>query len=428
MFREKKQKVGVFNRFLDFINKLYPVKRRESGDEKPSSFSKFVEQEGRRENIVNAAMLCDEALNIVSDRIVLINRLRDVEERMEGVAAYGRLSKEDVEDLKDLLDRYMNMSRESNALKYQVTDFDAGLSDLGKLQEDAQNSVPEIKFAEERQRMFKKDIGYLEGEKMVLEHARERLTNAGDFLYKLAIATVLFFAAACLVLVFLYAVHQINTILILAGMLVFIIVIAGLLYSLRQKLRYELRMNAKKQSRAITLLNKKIANYAHFTNYLNYKYRKYKVRNSQMLENNLEDYNNYKFLTKRLDSLRDIMSQTEGAIDFFLKDKGMDRNYSSIEKFASTLNIDDKLTFHSDLTKEKALIESSLKRLDTRSAQIWDVLTSMKSSPGKDALVITEMVDEYVAKAGKLIETDEKFGTTAMLTDEELFLPEETAV
>jgi len=259
----------------------------------------------------------------------------------------------------------------------------------------------------------------LEGEKMVLEHAKERLTNATDFLYKFAIATVLFFAAACLVLVFLYAVHQINTILILAGMLVFIIIIAGLLYSLRQKLRYELRMNAKKQARAVVLLNKKIANYAHFTNYLNYEYRKYKVRNSQMLENNLEDYNNYKFLTKRLDSLRDIMNQTEAAIDFFLRDKGMDRSYSSIEKFASTLNIDDKLTFYGELSKEKALIESSLKRLDTRSGQIWEVLTGLKASPGKDASVITEMMDEYVEKAGKLIENDKNFGTTAMLDEED---------
>ncbi|MCL2854635.1 MAG: hypothetical protein FWE21_03340 [Defluviitaleaceae bacterium] len=414
MFREKKPKVGVFNRFLDFINKLYPLKRMEQEGEKPSSFSEFVEQAGRQENAVNAAALCDEALNIVSDRIVLINRLKDVEGRMEEVAAYGKLSKEEVEDLRDLLDRYTNMSRESNSLKYQVTNFDAGLSDLDKLQQSAENAVPEIKFAEERQRMFKKDISYLEGEKMVLGHAKERLANATDFLYKFAIAIVLFFAAACLVLVFLYAVHNINTILILSGMLVFIIIIAGLLYSLRQKLRYELRMNAKKQARAVTLLNKKIANYAHFTNYLNYEYRKYKVRNSQMLENNLEDYNNYKFLTKRLDSLRDIMTQTEAAIDFFLRDKGMDRNYSSIEKFASTLNIDDKLAFHEDLSKEKLLIETSLKRLDTRSGQIWDVLTALKRSPGKDGEIIAQMMDEYVAKAGKLIETDKNHGTTAM--------------
>lgn len=418
MFGDKKQKVSVFNRFLDFVNKLYPIKWAGQTKEGTSGFSEFVEKADGRESVINAALLCDEALNIVSDRIVLINRLKDVEGQMEEVAAYGKLSKEDIEDLKDLLDRYTNMSRESNALKYQVTSFDPGLSGLGKLQADAQNAVPEIKYAEERQRIFKKDIGYLEGEKMVLEHAKERLNNATDFLYKSSIATVLFFAAACVVLVFLYAVHQINTILILSGMLVFIIVIAGLLYSLRQKLRYELRMNAKKQSRAIVLLNKKIANYAHFTNYLNYEYRKYKVRNSQMLENNLEDYNNYKFLTKRLDSLRDIMSQTEAAIDFFLRDKGMDRNFTSIDKFASTLNVDDKLAFHGELSKEKALIEISLKRLDTRSGQIWEVLTGLKAGPGKDATIIAEMIDEYVAKAGRLIENDKNLGTTAMLDEE----------
>jgi len=112
------------------------------------------------------------------------------------------------------------------------------------------------------------------------------------------------------------------------------------------------------------------------------------------------------------------MSQTEAAIDFFLRDKGMDRNFTSIDKFASTLNVDDKLAFHGELSKEKALIEISLKRLDTRSGQIWEVLTGLKAGPGKDATIIAEMIDEYVAKAGRLIENDKNLGTTAMLDEE----------
>jgi hypothetical protein len=416
-----KVKVGIFHRFLDWINRFYPFKQVEHAP-RESSFAEFLKygmDEGK-EDVVEAVNLCDEALDIVADRIVLINRLKDVDERMEDVAAYGRLTEEDVEDLKDLLDRYHNMSRESNALKYQVTSFDAGLAAFDKLEDEAIKAVPEIKFAESRQRIFKQDIGHLEGERMVLDHERQRLQNGVDFVYKFSIATVIFFAVAIAILVFLYAAYNIQTLIPLAGMLVFIVILSGLLYSLRQKLRYELALNRKKQQRAVELLNTKTAVYAHFTNYLNYEYKKYKVRNSKMLENNLEDYGHYKHMTKRLDALRNIMEQTEDAIEFFLKDKTIARNFGSIEKFAATINIDDKMAFHQELFREKTLIEGSLKRLDERSTQIWESLNNLRNADdeggmSENAATINAIMDDYVKKATRLVEADKNMGTTAML-------------
>ncbi|MDR2168397.1 MAG: hypothetical protein LBE35_11205, partial [Clostridiales bacterium] len=413
---KNKVKVGFFHKFLDWINRFYPFKRAEHS-EKDSNFADFLKfgREEGKEDVVAAVNLCDEALDIVADRIVLINRLKDVDERMEDVAAYGRMTPEDVEDLKDLLDRYHNMSRESGALRYQVTSFDAGLTAFDKLEDEAKAAVPEIKFAESRQRIFKQDIGHLEGERMVLGHERDRLQNGMDFVYKFSIATVIFFAIAIAVLVFLYVVYNIQTLIPLAGMLVFIIVLAGLLYSLRQKLRYEMALNRKKQQRAVELLNTKTAVYAHFTNYLNYEYRKYKVRNAKMLENNLEDYGHYKHMTRRLDALRNIMEQTEDAIDFFLKDKGIARNFGSIEKFAATINIDDKMSFHQELFREKTLIEGSLKRLDQRNAEIWNTLNALKAATPENERMIALIMDDYTKKAGRLVETDKNIGTTAML-------------
>jgi hypothetical protein len=405
---EKKAKVGVFNRLLDWINMLYPFKK-EAHSEIESNFWEYLEH-GRNEqkdNIVAAVGLCDEALDIVSERIVLINRLKGVEEQIEDVAAYGNLEPDDVEDLKDLLDRYTKLTREASVLKYQVTSFDAGLGNLDKLEGEATLAVPEIKYAEEHQRMFKQDIGYLEGEKIMLSHEKERLVNALDFVYKFTIALVIFFAAASLFLVFLYIVHNVQTILVLSGMLMFVIVLAGLLYYLRAKLRFEVAVNHKKQKRAVGLLNTKTAVYAHFTNYLNHNYRKYSVRNAQMLETNLEEYNHYKHLTKRLDSIRNICAQTEDAIEFFLKEKGISLNFGSIEKFAATIDIEDKMAYHKNLLKEKSLIEHSLKRLDNRNAQIWDNLMAIKAAADADAPLVEEIMDDYVKKAGYLIMGDE---------------------
>jgi len=414
-----KPRLGFVHRFLDWINRKQ-VFRREV-QKKESQFEDFLTlaNENGKDDVAAVVGLCDDGLDIVADRIVLINRLKDVDERMEEVAAYGRMSEEDVGDLKELLSRYANTTRESGQLKYQVTSFDAGLAEFDKLEDDAIKALSEIKFAEGRQRMFKQDIGYLEGEKDLLSHERLRLKNGMDFVYKFSIGTVIFFALALVALVFLYAAYQIDTILVMAGMLVFIIIISGLLYMLRQKLRYELQLNHKKQQRAVELLNTKIAVYAHFTNYLNSQYRKYKVRNSKVLENNLEDYGHYKHMTKRLDALRNITEQTESAIDVFLREKGISRNFGSIEKFATTLNIDDKMAFHQELFREKTLVENSLKRLDERSAQIWDSLSVIKAAATENAPIIGAIVDEYSKKAARIVEANKNIGTTAEDAEDE---------
>ena len=413
-------KLGFFYKFVDWINRK-KIFKPEADAQKESRFEDFIKlgEENGKDDVVAAAQLCDEGLDIVADRIALINRLADVDSKMDEVQAYASMSEEDIEDLEELLGRYSTSSRESNQLRYQVTSFDAGLEAFDKLEKDAIKAVPEIKFAEGRQRIFKHDIGHLEGERVVLNHERERLKNGIDFVYKFSIGTVIFFAAALALLVFLYVVYHVNTIIVLSGMLVFVVILSGLLYSLRQKLRYELALNHKKQQRAVELLNTKIAVYAHFTNYLNHEYRKYKVRNSKMLENNLEDYGHYKHMTKRLDALRDITEQTEDSIEFFLKDKGITANVGSIEKFASTLNIEDKMAFHQELFREKTLIETSIKKLDEKNAQIWNTLTSIKESATENKVIIETMMDEWEKKAARLIQANENMGTTAMAVSDE---------
>jgi hypothetical protein len=426
-------KVGFFTRIVDAINRLYPFKNEEVPERK-SRFEGFLrhgEKEGKA-GVVSCVRLCDEALDIVADRIMLTNRMDALKERMAEVECYGRLTDEEVIDLKDLLASYTSLAKDSNQLKYQVTSFDKNLMRMERLEEEAQQDLPEIKFAEERQRMFKQDISYLEGEKMVLEHERDRLRNAIDFVYKFSIAMVFFFGGMAIVMVYLYIFQNVQTMLVLSSMLIIIIIISAMLYALRNRLKYELRLNFKKQNRAIELLNKKNAVYAHFTNYLNYEYRKFRVRNSEVLANNLTDFGHYKHLTKRLDTLRNIMSQTEAAIDFFLKDKGIDAKFSSIEKFAATLNLDDKKQFYQELFREKNLIEKSLNRLDVRSSQIWDALMSLRANEKRDVDTINKIIEEYVEKADRILNADRAEGTTAMdaalgaeISDEELELASE---
>jgi len=396
-----------FSKIVDAINKLYPfkAKNKDSRSSRFAELSKDIKQSVslKENNIDEIIALCDEGLDIVSDRMVLIDRLKVIEEKLEEVESYNNLNDDEVEDLKEMLSRYLSLSRDSNALKYQVTSFDKSLTKMENLASEAPKAINEIKYAEERQKIFKKDISYLAGEKMVLEHDNERLQNAIDFVYKFTIAMVMFFSGTTVLMVFLYIFQNVQTMLIMAVMLVLIIVVTALLYSLRIRLKHELALNYKKQKRAVELLNKKTVVYAHFTNFLNYEYKKFKVRNADMLSNNLTDYNHYKHLTKRLDSLRSSLYNVEQSLEFFLKEKGIKTNFSNMEKFANNINIEDKQYYYRQTSREKSLIDSTLKKLDARHAQIWDILAKFNNADKTAEKHIDKIIKSYLEKSSEIL-------------------------
>jgi len=408
-------KVGLTIKIVDWINKIRPAKKEKVTTRK-SRFEGFLrhgEKEGKK-GVVVAVGLCDEALDIVTDRIALINRLKLLEERMAEVECYGELADGEAGALKDLLGRYSDLAKECNDLKYQLTSFDKSIARMEHLSEEAQKDLPEIKFAEERQRIFKEDIGHIEGEKIALEHERARLKNAVDFVYKFSVAMVIFFGGLTLITVALHIFREAQVVLTLFIMVAVAFILMAMIYALRHRLRYELWLNFKKQERAIELLNKKNAVYAHFTNYLNYEYDRFRVADSEMLSNNLTDYEKYKGYIKRLGSLHEIMTQAETAINSFLADKGIDAKFSSMEKFASTINVDDKKQFYVELRRDKAAIEKSLADLDAQSSRIWDTLVNLRYGDARDSDIIGKLMENYTEKADYLLNVDRVQGTTAI--------------
>ena len=412
--------MNFFSKIVDFINSFYNKRPgRKKNMERESRFLDISRElkaaSQSTDEVERAILLCDEALDIVSDKIILSNRLKIVEDKLSEVASFHNMTDDETQDLKDMIARYRSLSKDSNTLKYQVTSFDASLTRMESLAGDAPKAVNEIKFAEERQRIFKKDISYLQGEKMVLEHENERLQNAIDFVYKFSIALVIFFAGMSVLMVFLYIFQNMQTMLVMTVMLIAIIVISALLYALRIRLKQEMRINFLKQKRAVELLNKKTAVYAHFTNFLNYEYKKFKVRSSDMLKTNLEDYNHYKHLTKRLDAIRNAMNQQERNLEYFLREKGVKANYSNMERFAANINIDDKKYAAREIAKEKGLIEATLKKLDMRHSEIWDTLQELNKNDKTAENTIDRIIQAYTEKAGDELKTAESESEQTMV-------------
>lgn len=397
---------SFFDKLVGAINHVFKRKKRKEYER----FSRFVhflkgidKNSELYKNAQIAVIACDEALNVVSQRMMMIGKLKEVDEKLAELECYNQLTDEEAAHLKDLLARFASLVKDKNVLKYQVTGFDKSITYMSDLESEAPVMLGEIKEAEDKQRIFKQDLGYLQGEKSELEYEQDNISYALNFIHKFTIGLAIFFALVLSVMVFMYVFSGTQILYPASIMFVLVAVMAGLLYILRKKLKFELQLNYRKQNKAIGLINKKSVVYAHYTNFLNFEYRKFKVRNSEMLKDNLKEYAHYKYLTKRFDSIRSIMYQTEEEIEKFLREKNISNLSTTIEKFAQTINVDDKKMYHNELLMEKEAIEKSLSAIDRRQEKIWDELVALNELDKSPERLIDDIIKTYVDEAGKIV-------------------------
>ncbi|MCL2617669.1 MAG: hypothetical protein FWD98_01310, partial [Defluviitaleaceae bacterium] len=182
-----------------------------------------------------------------------------------------------------------------------------------------------------------------------------------------------------------------------------ILVTIPLLYLFRRRMRYELRINIAKQRKAVSMINTKTTVFAHYTNFLNYSYKKYKVRNSQALKANIKDYENYKHITQRIDALRRTMYVTETEITKFLREHNISNKYS-VEQFAHTVNINDKLEFSREMIAERGTADRDLALLDDKHQSIWDKLEVLIDTDTSPDRVISQLTQLYFDEVDKVVQ------------------------
>ncbi|GHV43011.1 hypothetical protein FACS189490_12930 [Clostridia bacterium] len=382
--RGKTRKIALHSRFGHMLENLDP-----STDEYKAA--------------VEAVALCDESVSVVSQRLMALTRIKDFDEQLAELECFNKMTEEDTENLKILLDRFVSLSRDKNNLKYQITDFDKSLVKMEEFEEEAHSAVENITDAEDKQRIFKQDVDTLRGEKEELEYEREVLAKSIDFVYKFTIGLVVFFGFIAMGLVAMFLIKDIDIFVPVAGISVVVIITIPMLYVLRRRLRYDMLMNVKKQKRAVELINRKNVVYAHYTNFLTYSYNKYKVRNSDMLKANIRDFTYYKNLTKRFDALRSLMFQTENDITRLLREYGIGNMSMTLENFAKTFSIDDKRNFYNETIKRKNEVENALVKLDARQEQIWDSLIFLEQGDYSDTSVIHEIIQMYMGHVSNMI-------------------------
>jgi len=382
---------------LKFLNKLF--KPRTNENEVP--LSKFVyylsyidKNDENYDTAVRAAELCGDAVQAANRRIAMIERLRELNESISGLKSYNELSDEDAVKLKDYLDRYASLQRDKRNLNNQLMGFDRSPAYIREIEEEANAAMTEIKGAEEKERMFKLDLALLESENYQLEQERQNLSTGLKFIHRFSIALIFMFGAAVLLLGYMMFVRGMTVVFPGITVVTMLILIYVFLFVFKRRALFEAELNIKKQKRAAGIINKKTVVYAHYANFLDYEYTKYKVRNSDMLKEMLSDYSLYKNINARLDSIRNILYQIEKEIEEFLRGRKLDDIVNTIESFGRTLNIDDKRNYYRELLTEKKAVENSLNSLDKSHSLIWAELDYYREQEDDEDGVISSMIQD----------------------------------
>lgn len=373
-----------------------------------SKFSYFFddvsEDNPAYETLPDVIGLCDEAYRIAKLRLSMADKIRTLNEQLSELDCFNELTEEDANHFKDLIERFTSLATESNQLMYQITSFDQAIQYMSRLEKDATTYMDNIQDAERRQRILKHDISYLEGEKSDLGFEKEVLEKGLVFIYRFSMAMIGVFGLATIILAFLFLFEGIPIFYPTTIFIIAIMIFISVIYFFRRRVEYELQINIKKQKRAVAFLNKKNAVYAHYTNYLRFVYKKYKVKNSTMLEKNLKDFTNYKHLTLRYDSIRSILFQTEHEIEVFLREKSLTTIKTSTEKFAKTIDIDNKKDFYNEIRDSRNQIEDSLSQLDSRHEEIWDLLVIFAETDPSSEKIVDKIIRAYIDEVGKIFQ------------------------
>ena len=401
------KKKNFFSRIIDFINKLAPERSEASEKKKVSRFNLYVRQVDKRHEsfaiVKRAAEICDEAILVAKQRIQVIKRVHMLDEKMVELECYEKLSERELVDLKNLIARFVSLNKDRTALRFQMTGFDKGLVEMESLEEEAKEVLVHMEESEKSRKMLRQDINLLQGEKADLEHDYLQMTNAGDFIHKLSVVLLAISTAITIALGYIIFVNKRNIFIPVAILCVALMALGCFIYVFRQKIGYEVKLNLLKQQKCVEIINKKNVVYAYHLNFLKFVYKKYNVRSSDKLKKNLRSFNDYKTVTHRYDSIRNSMYQTEYQIESFLKEKRIGNAMITIEKFAKTVNLDDKRKVYANYSTERNRMEKRLESLDKLHDGIWSELAVLNELDKTDEKMVERIIEQYSVEIENIV-------------------------
>lgn len=423
-FIEEPQKKGLLAQFLSKFRKEEVIDSKDTLKDYSYEYSKFreyvflLDDSEDDSNVLKVIELCDDSLKLDRHRLYLDKKRKECEIILEDLKCYDNLSEDDAEHLKSLITKFIQLNTERKGIRYQLGDFNNSINKLENLEEDAQDALYQIEDAENSKRLLSRDISLIKDEKERTILDRERLQFAYKVLHKFSFAISILLGLSIIFLTLISVSLNESVFLSLSILCITLVFTIVLIYVFRRKIVFELKLNEKKQSKLVSLLNKKTVVYSYYVNFLNYTYKKYNVKNSRVLKSNLDDFNSYKHIVARYDNLGKLVYEVQGQLEDFLKDKKITISNGSLESFAKSINIDNKIAYFKDIELKKQKIEDRIKEIEEEHQRLIEKIIAINVEDTSKEKVVEKIIQAYFNETEKLLSEE----------DEEDIKKEETSI
>lgn len=374
-----------------------------------NEFSEFLEDipdyvsDEDYDNVKEITVLCSQSINITSQKMQLLSNSRNIEREMHNTRYIADLSDEEIVQLKKHIDVFSNLSKESTRLMYKVTSFNKSVSDLVGKTDMAKEVLPEIEHAEKQQKKIKADIFLIEQERSEIYEQYDSLNKWLGIVDITSKILLCFFAILTCIIVYIGFNNGISIFYYNSFLIIALIVLVGGMYIAKLKIKKTLKLNIKKQARAVEILNKKNTVLAHHTNFLNYEYKKFNVSSSTVLRGNIIEFQEYKVVANRKNATRRALEEAEEDLKNFFKTRGKSIPNMSVEKFIKMIDVENKKLHYDRLVLEGIRAEEEVERLDQEQGKLWEEIERIQKTTTSQKLVINDILKAYYSKLDKIM-------------------------
>ncbi len=402
--QKRKGFFGIIKSVLGFKEEVEEIVHRERNE-----FIEFLEDvpdyvsDEDYENIKEITLLCTRSIGIITQKMHLLSNCKNIEREIHNTKYISDLSDEDILKLKKQIELFLNLSRENTRLMYQVTSYNRSVSELQGKTEQAHKVLPEIEHSERQAKLIKSDIYLIESERTEIYESYDKMTNSIDIIDKASIVALVLFTIFTVILLYLNIFNSVHVLLYIIVLMMILVTSVGGMYIAKLKLKKAIKVNLKKQARAVELLNKKNAVIAHNTNFLNYEYKRFNAANSVNLRSNLTEFEEYKKVANRKSATRRSLEETEAELKDFFRERGKALPNISVEKFVDMIDIENKKMHYDRLVLERVKVEEEVEKLDLEQEELWEHIEYLQNITASERNFIADIIKAYYAKLEKIM-------------------------
>lgn len=409
-FVEIEEKPKFLSKILNFVSKYKGVENSHNEYKDYSVFEHIANnvdtKDLTRENHLNvreAVTLSEEAMKLFNQKLVFLDRSKSNNDKISKMEIFNKLNDQELEYFKMILGRYESLVKEKNVIDAQLSSFNKNVVHLSSIIDDANENINKIAEAEKTHRIFRQDINHIEGEKQELLDEMEQLIIARDFFSKFSMAFIFISVVFAIGLSFVGIFYEADIFMQLFILIITVMIVGTFIAVTRINISKRMRLNIAFQKRAVSLLNKKNAVYAYYTNYLNFEYNKYRVKTSNELKSNIKEVDFYKQTLRRYNNVRAVVRESEIEIYEFLDEHKINSLRMSLLQFAKEVNIDEQMTFYKNLTIEKDKIDTILFELDEKYDLVISKLNTLSDNDNTSTKVVSKIVNQYYDEIERVV-------------------------